>query len=87
MALANGSKLGHYEILALIGKGGMGEVYRAHDAVLGREVALKILPEAFARDPERIARMFDILMRAGKSVQMFVLTCRKRLFARGARRS
>ena len=41
MALANGTKLNHYEILALIGKGGMGEVYRAHDAVLARAVALK----------------------------------------------
>jgi serine/threonine protein kinase len=51
-----GIKIGGYEILALIGKGGMGEVYRAHDPKLKRDVALKILPEAFARDPARMMR-------------------------------
>src|ERR1035438_9024636 len=51
-----GDRLGPYEILALIGKGGMGEVYRARDTKLKREVAIKVLPEAFARDPERMAR-------------------------------
>src|ERR1700686_1407094 len=56
MTLAAGAKLGPYEILALIGQGGMGEVYRAKDTKLKREVALKVLPEAFARDPERMAR-------------------------------
>src|SRR5215472_4304987 len=56
MALAAGTKLGPYEILAPIGAGGMGEVYRAKDTKLKREVALKVLPEAFAADPERMAR-------------------------------
>ncbi|MGH7118180.1 MAG: serine/threonine-protein kinase, partial [Acetobacteraceae bacterium] len=56
MTLATGTKLGPYEIHAAIGAGGMGEVYRARDAKLGREVAIKVLPEAFARDGERMAR-------------------------------
>ena len=56
MPLALGTKLGPYEILAPIGAGGMGEVYRARDTKLDREVAIKILPEAWAQDPERLAR-------------------------------
>ena len=51
-----GTRLGPYEVLAAIGAGGMGEVYRARDTKLGRDVALKILPEAFANDPDRLAR-------------------------------
>ena len=51
-----GDKLGPYEILAPLGAGGMGEVYRARDTKLAREVAIKVLPAAFARDPERLAR-------------------------------
>jgi eukaryotic-like serine/threonine-protein kinase len=56
MSLTVGSKLGPYEILAPIGAGGMGEVYRAKDTRLGRDVALKILPESFAREPDRLRR-------------------------------
>ena len=56
MALTVGSRLGHYDVTALIGEGGMGQVYQATDTKLGRQVALKILPEAFATDPDRLAR-------------------------------
>src|SRR5690242_15817006 len=56
MLLAVGTRLGPYEIVAPIGAGGMGEVYRARDTKLDREVAIKVLPAAFAQDPERLAR-------------------------------
>ena len=56
MALTGGSKLGPYEIIGLLGVGGMGEVYRGRDSKLKRDVALKILPEAFAGDQDRMAR-------------------------------
>ena len=51
-----GKTLGHYEILEPLGAGGMGEVYRARDTTLDRDVAIKVLPEDFATDPERLAR-------------------------------
>src|SRR5271154_6901043 len=56
MPLASGTKLGPYEVLAPLGAGGMGEVYRAKDTRLGRDVALKVLPESFAREPDRLRR-------------------------------
>ncbi len=54
MALASGTRLGPYEITAQIGVGGMGEVYRATDTTLNRQVAVKVLPESLASDAERI---------------------------------
>jgi len=56
LALGPGSRLGPYEILSALGAGGMGEVYRASDTTLGRQVAIKVLPDAFAQDAERLAR-------------------------------
>jgi serine/threonine protein kinase len=56
MPISTGKRLGSYEIAAQIGAGGMGEVYKAHDTKLGRDVAIKVLPEAFAHDPERLSR-------------------------------
>jgi eukaryotic-like serine/threonine-protein kinase len=56
MSLTNGTKLGPYEIVALIGTGGMGEVYRAHDTRLERDVAIKVLPASYSADPDRLRR-------------------------------
>ena len=56
MSLSPGTRLGVYDVTAQIGQGGMGEVYRARDTKLNRDVALKVLPDAFASDPDRLAR-------------------------------
>src|ERR1700747_393566 len=56
MPISTGSRLGSYELGAQIGAGGMGEVYKAHDTKLGRDVAIKVLPEAFAHDADRLSR-------------------------------
>jgi serine/threonine protein kinase len=73
MTLAAGAKVGAYEILAAIGAGGMGEVYRARDSKLGRDVALKVLPEAFAGDAERMARF----QREAKSLASLIPAAQK----------
>ncbi len=56
MPLSPGTRLGHYNVTALLGEGGMGQVWQATDTQLNRQVALKILPDAFAADPDRLAR-------------------------------
>src|SRR6516225_9632623 len=56
MPLQTGARLGPYEILSRLGAGGMGEVYRARDTRLGRDVAIKILPSSFSSDPDRLRR-------------------------------
>ena len=56
MAILSGTRLGSYEVRSAIGAGGMGEVYQCHDTKLGRDVAIKVLPDAFAADPDRLAR-------------------------------
>ena len=66
MSLELGTTLGPYKVTAKIGEGGMGEVYRARDTKLDRDVALKVLPEAFTQDPDRLARFereADVLAR------------------------
>ena len=56
MALTVGSRLGHYDVTSLLGEGGMGQVWQATDTQLNRQVALKVLPDAFTDDPDRLAR-------------------------------
>src|SRR5499433_3711100 len=65
MALTPGSRLGPYEILSLLGAGGMGEVYRARDTRLKREVAIKVLPASFSADPDRLRRFEHEAQAAG----------------------
>src|SRR5712692_1219981 len=65
MRLAAGTRLGPYEILAPLGAGGMGEVYRAKDPRLGREVAIKVLPASFSQDPDRLHRFEQEAKAAG----------------------
>ena len=65
MPLATGSRLGPYEILGQIGAGGMGEVYRARDPRLGREVAIKVLPASFSQDADRLRRFEQEAKAAG----------------------
>src|SRR5262245_3042017 len=65
MSLSAGTKLGRYEIRAKLGEGGMGEVYRALDPAINREVAIKILPAAFSADKERLARFEQEAQAAG----------------------
>jgi serine/threonine protein kinase len=74
MTIAAGTKFGSYEITGAIGAGGMGEVYQAYDTKLGRDVAIKVLPEAFAHDPEwlsrfqREAKMLAAQLNGGRSL-------------------
>jgi len=66
MPLAAGTRFGAYEVLAPLGSGGMGEVYRARDTKLDREVAIKVLSTSFATDPERLRRFDRVHDLAGK---------------------
>jgi hypothetical protein len=74
MTLAAGTKLGAYEILSTLGAGGMGEVYRARDPRLGRDVAVKVLPAAFSSDPDRLRRFEQEARAAGQLNHPNVLT-------------
>src|SRR3989441_2741033 len=65
MALSAGARLGPYEIVGMIGAGGMGEVYRARDPRLGREVAIKVLPESLTQDSDRLRRFEQEARAAG----------------------
>ena len=66
-ALTKGTRLGDYEVVSLVGSGGMGEVYRARDTKLKREVAIKVLPPYWSRDPDRLQR-FEVEARAAAAL-------------------
>ena len=70
MPLTPGTKLGQYEVVEAIGPGGMGDVYRARDTKLGRDVAIKVLPEEFARDKERLDRFEREARRLGSDTPL-----------------
>jgi serine/threonine protein kinase len=73
MSLAAGTRLGPYEILAPIGAGGMGEVYRAKDPRLGRDVAIKVLPASFSADPDRLRRFEQEARATGLLSHLFLV--------------
>ena len=75
MALTAGTRLGHYDVTSLLGEGGMGEVYQARDTKLDRDVALKVLPEAFTSDPDRLAR-FESEAKVLASLNHPIVCCR-----------
>src|SRR3989442_1479171 len=88
MAITIGQKLGSFDVLSIVGRGGMGEVYRARDTRLKREVAIKILPEQFARDPERVGRfsgkprsLLPSITRSRKGQELFYLDENDKLMA------
>ena len=72
--LPQGHRIGGYEIRSLLGRGGMGEVYRAHDSRLRRDVAIKILPDALAGDPDRLARFECEARVPGTAVPLFTIS-------------
>jgi serine/threonine protein kinase len=71
VAVAAGTRLGPYEIIGPLGAGGMGEVYRARDTRLGRDVAVKVLPSTFSADPDRLQRFEQEACAAGAIIQTF----------------
>jgi len=73
-AFSSGQQIGPYEVLSTLGAGGMGEVYKARDPRLGREVAIKVLPASFARDPERMRRFLQEARAAGSLNHPSILT-------------
>jgi eukaryotic-like serine/threonine-protein kinase len=73
MTIASGTKLGRYEIRSKLGEGGLGEVYRARDTELGRDVAVKVLPSSFSADRDRLSRLKQEACAAGALNQSIVL--------------